>query len=136
MQKFNTMSLQVPSLPIGSIFYALFSRGDGSFHWALVFPINKKIGVKMHATNTTGAWVFEAVEHDLIKSYSLCVLVKIGASDVQNYLFQYFSSFLKVRPPPATSSTFMKYSTRFQWKYPAYSRMRKNCSTAVYSCPF
>ena len=85
MQKFDMMSLQVPSqsLPIGgTIFCALFSRGDGSFHWALVVPINQRIGMKMHATNVTGAWVFTATEHDLLKSKTLCVLVKIGASSL------------------------------------------------------
>lgn len=69
-----------PPLPVGSIACALFSRGDGTFHWALVIPTDTKNVVKLHATNIQGPWVYEKVNHALDKSVKLCVVVKIGAS--------------------------------------------------------
>lgn len=63
----------------GSICCALFSRGNGTFHWSLaVFEPNGQAR-KIHAVNGGGgAWSFESRRHDVLSSRTACVVVKIG----------------------------------------------------------
>lgn len=79
------MSSESLSVPIGSICCGLSSRGDGSFHWTLLFPIDTTTAIKLHATNFQGPWEFEKTYQTLETSPSatICVVVKIGGSSAQ-----------------------------------------------------
>jgi len=74
---------------VGSICCGLSSRGDGTFHWTLLFPIDTTTAIKIHATNFQGPWEFEKTYQTLETSPSatICVVVKIGASVVQHHVF-------------------------------------------------
>ncbi|TFY72336.1 hypothetical protein EVG20_g669 [Dentipellis fragilis] len=95
----HTMPEPKPVLEIGSIYGALFSRGDGKFHWALVVPLESDTGqdaVKMHATNLgTGVWRYVR-EPD--KSPNLCVVVKLGETSPLQNMVDYIDDLLKNIP--------------------------------------
>ncbi|KAI1793423.1 hypothetical protein LXA43DRAFT_1059795 [Ganoderma leucocontextum] len=64
-----------------SIYCALFSRGDGKFHWTIVIPSNNSNDVEMlHVRNPSGGWSFERKTHDVSNSLTACVIVKTGHS--------------------------------------------------------
>ena len=85
-----------PSVPVGSICCGLSSRGDGTFHWTLLFPIDITTAIKIHATNFQGPWEFEKTYQTLETSPSatICVVVKIGASAMQHHVSKRFLVFL------------------------------------------
>ncbi|PIL25237.1 hypothetical protein GSI_13126 [Ganoderma sinense ZZ0214-1] len=57
----------------------LFSRGDGSFHWAIVVPSStSNMADVFHARNPEGFWEFEQTKVDVSNSKHVCVVVKIG----------------------------------------------------------
>lgn len=73
-------SSSLPIVPVGRICGALYARGDGTFHWALVVPVDLKTGVKMHATNVYGGgWIYEKKTETFLESMTpLCTLIAIG----------------------------------------------------------
>ncbi|KAI0787360.1 hypothetical protein C8Q74DRAFT_1366261 [Fomes fomentarius] len=67
-----------PALQPSSLYCILFSRGDGTFHWTICASVDASNAVKMHATNVQGGWVYEKKMHNVIKSQTACIAVKIG----------------------------------------------------------
>ena len=66
-------------MPLGRICCALYSRGDGRFHWTIVIPVDPINAVEMHAINTRGrGWAYQKRNRSLHKSATLCVLAVIG----------------------------------------------------------
>lgn len=74
------MSFLNTRAPADSICAVLFSRGDGSFHWAIAIPSNNSQSAELlHANNLYALWSFERRTHNVYQSKSACVIVKIGA---------------------------------------------------------
>lgn len=67
-----------PALPVDTINIGLLSRGDGSFHWAIMVPFNETCAHVMQATNIQGPWVYERKIEDVLKSQRTVVIVGIG----------------------------------------------------------
>ena len=63
----------------GALYYALYSRGDGTFHWAIARAIDARTFNKMHAKNTAGPWIFERIiEKTSAQPNTICIMVEIG----------------------------------------------------------
>lgn len=70
-----------PKLPLFHVYACLFTRRDGTFHWALAIPQGDgSIVHKLHATNDDGGWRYECVNHTVVTSITMCVATKIGES--------------------------------------------------------
>ncbi|KAL1659960.1 hypothetical protein EV122DRAFT_253083 [Schizophyllum commune] len=67
-----------PVLEPAALYCILFSRGDGTFHWTIGAAVDTANALKMHATNVQGGWAYEKKMHNIIKSQTACVAVKIG----------------------------------------------------------
>ncbi|KAK7461681.1 hypothetical protein VKT23_008109 [Stygiomarasmius scandens] len=68
-------------LPVDAICAALYSRGDGTFHWALVLPYSPTKCHKFHVSNLTGPWVYtRGLEDDFSpgKPNPICVVAQLA----------------------------------------------------------
>ncbi|EED83438.1 predicted protein [Postia placenta Mad-698-R] len=68
---------------VNSIVAALFTRGrDEGFHWMLALPgAGEEPGadLKLHVNNPRGRWQFQAGDHNLPQSETLCTVIRIGS---------------------------------------------------------
>lgn len=74
-----------PDLPTDAICIAVFSRGDGTFHWTLAVPDDSGYAVEFHATNRGSVypskpWTYQMRTTNLQKSLHASVIVIIGMS--------------------------------------------------------
>ncbi|KAM5544230.1 hypothetical protein V8D89_001890 [Ganoderma adspersum] len=71
-----------------SICGVLFSRANGTFHWAIVIPSNNSDHAEiLHANNPVeagGRWSFQRKTHDVYASRTACIIVKIGTLTATN----------------------------------------------------
>lgn len=84
----STQARQNPELPWYTICIALYSRGDGTFHWAIVVPLDSYVAAKFHATNRgsyENGWApfrLKTMDETLATSQNACVVLKIGESTI------------------------------------------------------
>ncbi|KAI0784703.1 hypothetical protein C8Q75DRAFT_723927 [Abortiporus biennis] len=87
------------SIPLGNIYACLFSRGDGTFHWAIVIPKLDGECMKYHAVSDDKPWRYVCASDNLQKDIRVCVVVKLGV--FANRTYKEIDEFLKQIPMKA-----------------------------------
>ena len=99
-------NLKESSLEQNAVYTALLTNDPGrSWHWAIYFhqPHTDANGVrfggyKMHATNRSGTWKYECISLDILATFTLTVIAKIGAIHNPEWGVEFLDEYLRAIP--------------------------------------